>query len=117
MDKMNQELATPIRHLVISGGGANSDLFMQIFADIFGVPTSRNQVKGSAAIGCVINGGMAVNAFASYEEAIEKMVRTDDEFIPNNENTRFYNQLNEKVYKHVNPHFDPLLKELSALVD
>ena len=51
------------------------------------------------------------------EEAIEKMVRTDDEFIPNHENTRFYNQLNEKVYTHVNPHFDPILKELSALVD
>lgn len=117
MDKMNQELDTPIQHLIISGGGANSNLFMQIFADVFGVPTSRNQIKGSAAIGCVINAGMAVGAFHSYEEAIEKMVRKDDEFLPNPENTKFYNQLNDKVYKHVNQHFDPILKELSLLVD
>ena len=117
MDKMNQELETPIKHLIISGGGANSNLFMQIFADVFGVPTSRNKMKGSASIGCVINAGMAVNAFNSYEDAVEKMVHTDDEFMPNLANTEFYNQLNDKVYKHVNQHFDPILKELSLLVD
>ena len=117
MDKMNREINTPLEHLVISGGGANSDLFMQIFADIFGVPTSRNVVKGSAAIGCVINAGMAVDAFSSYEAAVETMVRKDDEFTPNFENTRFYTKLNDQVYKHVNQCFDPILEKLSALVD
>ena len=114
---MSRALDEPVRRLVISGGGANSKLFMQIFADIFGVPTSRNQVKGSAAIGSVINAGMAVGAFDSYSEAIERMVRKDDEFIPNLENTAFYNRINDTVYKHVNQHFDPILKKLSLLVD
>jgi len=117
MDKMNHELDTPLKQLIISGGGAHSNVFMQIFADIFGVSTRRNKVKGSAAIGCVINAGMAVGAFTSYEEAVAKMVRIDDEFHPNLENTRFYNRLNDKVYRHVNQHFDPILKTLSALVD
>jgi sugar (pentulose or hexulose) kinase len=117
MDEMNRALNTPLNHLIISGGGANSDVFMQIFADIFGVTTSRNQVKGSASVGCVINAGMAVGAFDSYEDAVEKMVRKDDEFSPDLENTKFYNQLNDKVYRHVNQHFDPILKELSLLVD
>jgi sugar (pentulose or hexulose) kinase len=117
MDKMNQELGSPLKQLIISGGGANSDVFMQIFADIFGVPTRRNKVKGSAAIGCVINAGMAVGAFSSYEEAVAKMVHTDDEFYHSLENTRFYDRLNDQVYRHVNPHFDPILKALSALVD
>ncbi len=117
MDKMSRALDEPVRRLVISGGGANSKLFMQIFADIFGIPTSRNQVKGSAAIGSVINAGMAVGAFDSYSEAIERMVRKDDEFIPNLENTAFYNRINDTVYKHVNQHFDPILKKLSLLVD
>ena len=117
VDKMTQELKTPLKHLIISGGGANSDLMMQIFADIFGVSTSRNQVKSSASIGCVISAGMAVGAFNSHEEAVEKMVRKADEFIPNLKNTEFYDQLNDRVYKHVNQHFDPILKELSILVD
>lgn len=117
MDKMNEELNSPLEHLVISGGGANSDLFVQIFADVFGVPASRNQVTGSAAIGCIINAGMAVNAFASYDEAVEKMVRRKDQFTPNPDNTERYTQIIEKVYKHTNVHFDPLLQQLSALVD
>jgi len=117
MDKMNQALNTPLEHLIISGGGANSDVFMQIFADIFGVPTSRNQIKGSAAVGCIINAGMAVGAFDAYAKALEKLVRKEDEFSPNLENNGFYNQLNERVYRDVNPHFDPVLKELSKLVD
>lgn len=72
MDKMAAELKTPFKSLIISGGGANSDVFMQIFADIFGIPTRRNVMKGSAAIGCAINAGMAVGAFDSYEEATQK---------------------------------------------
>ncbi|OQY06833.1 MAG: sugar kinase [Desulfobacteraceae bacterium 4572_123] len=117
MDKMNQELNTPIKHLIVSGGGANSNLFMRILADVFGVTTCRNQMKDSAAVGCVINAGMAVGVFNSYEEAVEKMVRRDDQFSPNLENTKFYNQLNEKVYRHANRYFDPILKELALLVD
>ncbi len=58
MDKMAAELKTPFKSLIISGGGANSDVFMQIFADIFGIPTRRNVMKGSAAIGCAINAGV-----------------------------------------------------------
>ncbi|MBK5071858.1 sugar kinase [Budviciaceae bacterium CWB-B4] len=117
MDKMAKELNTPFKHLIISGGGANSDLFMQIFADVFGIPTSRNVMKGSASVGCAINAGMAVGAFDSYEQATQKLVRTGDRFMPNMENHRFYNELNGEVYKQVNQYFDPLLKKLSPLVD
>jgi sugar (pentulose or hexulose) kinase len=117
MDKMAQELKTPFKHLIISGGGANSDLFMQIFADVFGIPTSRNVMKGSAAVGCAINAGMAVNVFTDYEQAAQKLVRMGDSFEPNMANHRFYSQLNQQVYQQVNKHLDPLLQALSPLVD
>ena len=32
--------------VIVSGGGSNSDLFMQIFADVFGLPAPRNVVNG-----------------------------------------------------------------------
>ncbi len=117
MDKMALELKTPFKQLIISGGGANSDLFMQIFADVFGVPTCRNLLKGSASVGCAINAGMAVGTFASYEEASEKMIRMGDNFQPNMGNHAFYTQLNEGVYRQVNQYLDPLLQKLSPLVD
>ena len=117
MDKMIEELGFQLKQLIISGGGANSDLFMQIFADIFGIKTVRNRLNGSAAIGCAVNAGMAVHAFKSYDHAIEKMASTADAFSPDIKTTRFYDRINETVYKQVNPHFDPLLKQLSGIVD
>lgn len=117
MDKMADELKTPFRRLIISGGGANSDLFMHIFADVFGVPTCRNLLKGSASVGCVINAGIAVGVFSSYEQASQKMVRMGDSFAPDEENHAFYTKLNEGVYQKVNQYLDPLLKQLSPLVD
>lgn len=117
VDKMSKELKVPTKELVVSGGGANSDLFIQILSDVFGVPAKRNVMRGSAAVGCAINAGMAVGAFDSYEQAIEKMVNVERVFTPNAGNHQFYNQLNSQVYQHGQTHLDPLLKNLSVLVD
>lgn len=117
MDKMTEEQGILLEKLIISGGGSYSDVFMQIFSDIFGIPACRNQIKNSASVGCAINAGMAVGSFHSYEDAIKKMVRVDDEFKPNHKKNKFYTKLNDQVYKNVNQHFDPILKKLSTLVD
>jgi sugar (pentulose or hexulose) kinase len=117
MDKMAQELGMPLERLVISGGGANSNLFMQIFADLFGIPTCRNRMKGSAAVGCAINAGMAMGVFTSYEQAVQKMVHLGDAFTPDMENHYFYTQLNKRVYQQANTCLDPMLRALSPLVD
>jgi sugar (pentulose or hexulose) kinase len=117
MDKMAQELNTPFRSLIISGGGANSDLFMQIFADVFGIPTRRNLMSGSAAVGCAINAGMAVGAFDSYQQATDTLVKVGESFAPDTHNHNFYQQLNQQVYQRVSTHLDPLLQALSPLVD
>lgn len=117
VDKMARELAMPIEKLIITGGGAHSNVFMQIFADVFGVETHRNQMKGSASVGCAINAGMAIDVFDSYEKAIKKMVRTGGSFTPIRKNYNLYSQLNETVYIQANNYLDPLLKKLSPLVD
>ncbi|MEH0019185.1 MAG: FGGY-family carbohydrate kinase [Desulfobacter sp.] len=117
MDKMARELETPFERLVISGGGSNSDVFMQIFSDVFGIPAFRNQIKSSASVGCAINAGMAAGLFDSYDAAAAKMIRTGDTFFPNTAHHRFYSRLNETVYKDAHDHFDPLLERLARLVD
>ncbi|KHT63367.1 sugar kinase [Photobacterium gaetbulicola] len=117
MDKMTEEQGQPLTKLVISGGGANSDVFMQIFADVFGIPSTRNKMNGSVAIGCAINAGMAVGCFDSAQQAIERLVKSGDVYQPNLEAHKFYSRLNERVYSQVSRHLDPMLEELSPLVD
>lgn len=117
VDKMNKELNEPTKAIVVSGGGANSDLFMQVLADIFGVPARRNVMRGSAAVGCAINAGYAVGIFKDYDKAISDMVQVQDIFEPNMKNHELYNKLNEDVYKHIQEHLDPLFEKLHKIVD
>ena len=42
VDAMCGELGIELDGIVVSGGGASSPLFMQIFADVFGLPASRS---------------------------------------------------------------------------
>jgi sugar (pentulose or hexulose) kinase len=106
---MCDELGTPLTHIIVSGGGSNGDLFMQIFADVFGVPAHRNVVNGSASMGAAICAALALGVYGSRQEAIDKMVRRRDTFTPVRENVTLYRRINEEVYQHIVPATDDLL--------
>lgn len=111
VDEMCSELNTKLERIVISGGGSNSDIFMQIFADVFGLQASRNVVNGSASLGAAICVAVAVGEYDSYETAIEKMVKVRDTFNPIKENNDLYNRMNEEVYKNITVHTDEIFKK------
>ncbi len=109
-DAMCKELGKDIHSLIISGGGSNSDLMMQIFADIFHLPTRRNVMNGSAAMGAAINAAVGVGAYSSYEEAVEHMVNVQDVFYPDPERAALYERLNREVYSKMTRYTDEVLK-------
>ncbi|PLW78302.1 FGGY-family carbohydrate kinase [Cohaesibacter celericrescens] len=96
--------------IIVSGGGSNGDLFMQIFADVFGVPACRNEVNGSASMGAAICTALALGIYKDRSDAINHMVRIRDVFEPVPENVTLYNKINETVYKHLAPQTEALLK-------
>ncbi|SIQ34300.1 FGGY-family carbohydrate kinase [Halanaerobium kushneri] len=108
---MCDELDIDLNEIVVSGGGSKGDLFMQIFSDIYGVPAHRNEVNGAAGLGSAICAALALDVYDSREEAIEKMVRHEDTFTPDLETHEFYQEINEKVYKHIPQHNEQLLKK------
>jgi sugar (pentulose or hexulose) kinase len=60
---MCDELGVAPTRIIVSGGGANGALFMQIFADVFGVPAHRNEVTGSASLGAAICTALALGVY------------------------------------------------------
>lgn len=107
---MCDERGIKLTNIVISGGGSNGDLFMQIFADVFGVPAHRNVVNGSASMGAAICTALALGVYKNRQEAIDHMVKRRDTFLPIEENVTLYNEINEKVYSKIVDHTDELLK-------
>lgn len=98
-DAMIEELGIKPEKIIISGGGSNSDLYMQIFADMYGVKTVRNEINGAAALGSAICVAVAAGLYDSFEEAVKNMVKQKDEFIPNEENYKIYSKINSMAYR------------------
>ena len=108
---MCDELGIELSKIVVSGGGSNGNLFMQIFADVFGVPAHRNIVNGSASMGAAICTALALGVYKDRQAAIENMVQIRDTFEPIPENVRLYQAINEQVYRHLADQTDDLLKK------
>lgn len=67
---------------VATGGGAKSDAWLQIKADIFGAPIVRPAVTECGALGAALLAGTATGAFKSAAEAVECFVRRERVFDP-----------------------------------
>ncbi|SFM21394.1 Sugar (pentulose or hexulose) kinase [Gracilibacillus orientalis] len=111
MDSMLDEVDQNIKEMVISGGGSNSDLMMQILSNVFGLPTKRNVTNGSASLGAAINVAVALNVYSTYEEATKHMVKVKDMFHPEEDKHAFYTRMNNEVYQHISAYTDGILRK------
>jgi sugar (pentulose or hexulose) kinase len=108
---MCQELDISLESIIVSGGGSSGDLFMQIFADVFGLSAIRNEVNGAASLGSAICAAVATGAYDRFETAISKMVRIRDKYEPISKHTTTYRQMNKAVYQHITNYTDAILEK------
>ena len=89
------ECAKGVKTLRATGGGATSDVWLQIKADILQMDIVALDCKEVGAAGCAALAGVAIGAFESLESAAEKMAPERKVFKPNLENAKKY----EAIYK------------------
>ncbi|MFC7456343.1 FGGY-family carbohydrate kinase [Brachybacterium sp. GCM10030267] len=99
-DEMATELGTRFDQLVITGGGASSDLMTQILADVFGLETVRLAGGSSAGRGAAICAAVATGIVPSFREGAERFAVVADRTAPLAENAEVYRQLGA-VYRDV----------------
>lgn len=112
---MTEELGMPLRRVVVSGGGAKGNLFMQLFADVFGLPTERNEAASVVGLGAAICACVGLGVYPDFDTAITAMVRRQDTFQPNLENHTLYTRINEEVYRHITDSTDEILKKMHPI--
>ena len=110
VDAMCEELGTPLSEIVISGGGASSPLFMQIFADAFGIPASRAVITGGASLGAAICVAVATGAYADFTTATARMEQPRESFAPRAANVAVYKRMNTGIYQGIHAATDPVLE-------
>jgi xylulokinase len=67
----------------VSGGGARSELWLEIVASVLGLPLERTAVEEGSAYGAALLGGVAGGVFADPAEAVAACVRVRETVEPN----------------------------------
>jgi len=89
------EKRTDIRELITIGGGARNDLWLQIFADVFGKTIVKpNVLEEATSMGAAITGGVGVGLFEDFQ-VIDRFLQPEENFAPNLENTGKYGKFKQ----------------------
>ncbi len=79
---LTKPLGIDCSSFVATGGGAKSDSWLQMKADIMGVPYMRPKVSEAGLAGAAMLAGMGVGEFNSFNEAVEAFVSIERCFEP-----------------------------------
>jgi len=88
------------------GGGARSDLWLQLKADITGIRVVAPAVTEAAGLGAAILAGVGAGCFASAAQAAERMIKFKRTFEPDDERAKWYEDryaIYREVYSTVAP--------------
>lgn len=105
-----KEIGINIDHIIASGGGAISQLWLQMLADIFGMEITRTNIREQAAVGAAIAAGIGCEVYLDVIAACETL-KSNERFedsklqkvIPITRNVEIYNKTYEtykKLYKN-----------------
>ncbi|MDR1903289.1 MAG: hypothetical protein LBQ88_13550 [Treponema sp.] len=96
------EVGVTIRSLYASGGCARSAVWLQMKADIFGVPVTRLSLDEAGTFGGIMLTGRAVGAFDSLNQGAELLVKPVHTYEPRPEMHEQYKQHYERYRKLYN---------------
>ncbi len=107
VDSMCAELTVNLDRIIVSGGGSASPLFMQILADVFGLPASRATKGGGAGLGAAICAAVGTGVHPDFETAAHLMAPPHESFTPAATATALYRNVANR-YSDVRGATDPL---------
>ena len=76
--------------LILTGGGAKSDYWAQLYADVFDLPTSRSSVmQNTATLGAAVIGMVGVGIHSSFD-CVKSAFKDKNVLPPQKEKAMFY---------------------------
>jgi xylulokinase len=81
------------------GGGAKSDFWLQLKANLLGIPIYRMEVEEAGCLAAIMLAGVATSVFPSCAEAADRFAKIKREFHPKRDNLDLYLAKYEKYKK------------------
>ena len=102
----------PSQQVRVSGGGARSAIWRQIYADVLGVNLVTVDVVEGAAFGAALLAGVGAGLWADVDDACAATVRTTGSMSPRPEAAAAYDD-HYALYRRLYPLLRPVMHELS----
>mgnify|MGYP001409659101 CR=1 FL=1 len=102
-----------IRRIVAAGGGSQSDVVMQMTADIFGMPVERPAIYEASGLGAAMIAAVGLNLKPDMATAVKEMSGLPTRFEPNKAVHKVYDRIYKNVYLKLYDRLKDLYKELA----
>jgi sugar (pentulose or hexulose) kinase len=117
MLRTQKKTGIKIRKLRVSGGGSQSDIAMQMTADIFNLKVEKPHTYETSSLGAAINCAVGLNLFQDFETAVKNMCHIDKIFEPNPKSSKLYSNLYQKIYSKMYRRLKPLYRDIREIVN
>jgi len=106
-------LGVPVEQVRATGGGARSELWRQLQADVYGEPIRRTTADEGPAYGAALLGGVAAGVYADVDEASAVVGLREEVTEPDGERRKVYDELYE-IYRSLYGANREAMRRLSA---
>ncbi len=106
-----------IEQIRVSGGGSQSNVAMQLTADIFDLPAQRPHTYETSALGAAIDAAVGMGYYSDFSQAVQSMTRIARVFEPEKNNRDIYKELYERVYLNIYKKLQPLYNEIRDITN
>lgn len=94
------EMDLKVDEMMITGGGARSEVWKQMLADMYNCKVKSVQSEEGPSLGAAILAGVGAGIFESVEDACNKYIKTGKQILPNEINHKTYLKYHE-LYKEL----------------
>ena len=108
-----QGMKIPVKQIRLSGGGARSDFWRQMQADIYGKKAVTINAAEGPAFGVALLAAVGTGAYKDVVEACEATIEVVTQTAPEPSNKRTYNRLHP-TYQHL---YKSLRKDFCTIAD
>ena len=111
---MERAAGRRVEHVIASGGGAKTALWLKIKASVYGAPIVVPKESECGVIGCAVLAATASGRFPDLQEAVSAYVRHVDEVQPDPEWAETYGRM-QPVFDRLYAHSQALYNDLDNL--
>ena len=112
LDEIVRKTKTVPDYLVVSGGGSESNVLLQIIADVFGIEVRKSALVEASTLGGAMSVFLADGTYSTPEEAVKNMVKEGEIIRPNSESHKIYDKLYRNVYLKMYPSLSEIYRNI-----